>query len=316
MRYFGLSFCFLALLILVTGCDEFFEENIEKDRISILAPADGTETEIVTQTFWWERMKGATGYRLQIFSPSFGAIEVLLADTLIKGDKFETTLYPGDFEWRIRGENSAYFSEWSVAKLSIFDSDDLTRQTLRLRTPAKNAFLNISETVFSWDRLNNANHYELKVYRNGWGQNLLMEQSGLTTNQFEISLDEGELWWGVRAVNSISQSLFSNQRLVIDRTPPVVPSLILPVNNAALSDSTVVFKWNSSDPPWNLVVDSLFIFEKINSQGNKLYHKAAYTNKTATVKLYRGKSYLWQVKSKDQAGNESGLSNSLNISVN
>lgn len=311
-----ITLLFIATALLSGGCDEFFEEDIEKDTITMLAPADGIETEIVTQTFWWHEIDGATGYRMQIVAPSFNSIEVFVVDTLVKGDKFETTLYPGDFEWRVRGENSAYQTDWSIARLSIIDSDDLTRQRIQLVKPLQDSFTNDAEVGFLWNALPKAQTYELRIFRDGWGQDLVLDSVGINTNNLGLLLEEGEFWFGVRAVNSSTQTLYSNNRFVVDRTLPTTPNPLSPANNEALSDSTVVFTWASNDPVWNSVVDSLFIYEKISSQESILYHKAAYNNKTATVKLFRGRSYFWNLKSKDQAGNVSNKSSDFIVSVN
>ncbi len=310
-----LTLLFLTTVLLNGGCNEFFEEVIEKDSITMLAPADGIETEIVTQTFWWQEIDGASGYRMQIVSPSFNSIEVFVVDTLVKGDKFEATLFPGDFEWRVRGENSAYQTDWSIAKLFIIDSDDLTRQTIQLVKPAHDAFTKGEEVGFLWKDLPKAQAYDLKVYSDGWGQNLVLDSVGITTNNLGLLLEEGEFWFGVRAVNNTSQTLFSNNRFVVDRTPPASPNPLSPANNETLSDSTVVFTWTSSDPVWNTVIDSLFVYEKISSQESMLYHQAAYNNKTATVKLFRGRTYFWYLKSMDKAGNKSNMSSNWIVSV-
>jgi hypothetical protein len=310
-----LMLLFFTTILLNGGCNEFFEEVIEEDSIIMLAPADGIETEIVTQTFWWQEIDGASGYRMQIVSPSFNSIEVFVVDTLVKGDKFETTLYPGDFEWRVRGENSAYLTDWSIAKLFIIDSEDLTRQTIQLVNPAQNAFTNGEEVGFLWKALPKAQTYDMKIFRNGWGQNLVLDSVGITVNNLGLLLDEGELWFGVRAVNNTSKTLYSNNRFVVDRTPPTTPNPLSPANNETLSDSTVVFTWASNDPNWNTVIDSLFVYEKISSQESILYHQAAYNNKTATLKLFRGRSYFWYLKSMDNAGNRSHVSSNRNVSV-
>lgn len=311
----------LLVMVLITlalangGCNEFFEEDIEKDTVTTLAPADGIVTEIVTQTFWWQKIDGATGYRMQIVSPSFNSIEVFVVDTLVKGDKFELTLYPGDFEWRVRGENSAYQTDWSLSMFSIIDSDDLTRQTIQLVNPQPNSFTNVAEVGFLWNVLTKADTYEFRIYKDGWKQNIVSDSVGIIKNNLELMLEEGEYWFGVRAVNSTSQTLYSNNRFVVDRTPPILPTQLSPANNETFIDSTVIFSWNSSDPLWNTVVDSLFVFEKLSNQENKLYHKAAYDHKSATVKLYRGKAYLWYVKTKDKAGNVSKKSSDWTITI-
>jgi len=44
----------LGLVLLSTGCKEFIEPSIEKKNTVLLAPSNGTETNVCNQTFWWE----------------------------------------------------------------------------------------------------------------------------------------------------------------------------------------------------------------------------------------------------------------------
>lgn len=297
----------LLLSAVFTSCEVFTEEDIEKDTITILSPADGTATEIVTHTFWWDKLEGADKYRFQLVSPDFDASEMVIADTLVGSDKFELTLYPGDFQWRIRGENSAYVTDWTYAKLSVIASDDLTRQTIRLRKPLENYFTNESSIVFQWDTISHVKSYELRVYQGSWEGSLLLDSTNISPKLNSLLIDdlaEAELYWGIRAINEKSESLFNSQRLVIDQTKPEQPTLLKPDNNATLTDTAVVFKWSSSDPKWTTVKDSLFIYEKKTLQ-DVLVHAGCYDNKTHTVKLSNDKTYRWLVKSVDKAGNES-----------
>ncbi|MBR8534945.1 hypothetical protein KDU71_05180 [Carboxylicivirga sediminis] len=291
----------------ITACEVFLEEDIENDQVEILSPIDGTTTEIVTHTFWWDKIDGADKYRLQLVSPSFDASETVLTDTLVSGDKYEMTLYPGQFEWRIRAENSAYVTDWSYAVLNIIASDDLTRQTIRLRKPLENYFTNETAIEFQWDTIPHVDTYELRIYKGSWLGNLVLDTTDISQllNRLSINeLEESELWWGVRAINEKSESMFNSSRLVIDQTKPNQPTLEEPGNNATLTDTTVVFKWNSSDPQWNDVKDSLLIYEKRTLQ-DVLVHAGYYEGKTHTIKLNNDKTYRWLVKSVDKAGNES-----------
>lgn len=298
------------------GCSMFFEEDIEDDIIVIVAPANDLKTEILTHTFWWELIDGTEDYRLQIVSPSFSGAEMIILDSLVTGDKFEVTFQPGIYEWRIRGENSAYHTEWSYATLTVFESDDLTRQKNQLKNPLENSFSKMEQLEFLWDIMPNAETYEFRLYKDNWDESLILDSVGISDNSVILELDENEFWWGVRAMNSISATSFSSRRIVVDRTPPGKPVPESPANNATLSDSTVVFKWNSNDPLWNIVMDSLFIYEERSNQTSLLFHKELYSEKTATVKLFRGKEYSWYVKSIDKAGNEGGESDKIKFSIN
>jgi len=306
---------FGIVILLMGRCSVFIQENIEEETIILFAPSDDMETEIVTQTFWWEQIFGAEGYRLQIVTPEFNNIESLLLDTLVSGDKFEMTLYPGIYEWRVRGENNAYVTAWSKTSLSIFESDDLTRQSVRLRMPTDSHFTNNSLSVFKWDTIPNVESYEMEVYIENWGEVLYRDSTGIVEDNIVYTLPEAMFWWGVRALNNKSATLFSTRRLVIDKTAPVKPTLGLPSNNSIMNDSTVNFSWNSSDPRWEVVYDSLLIYEKRDNGKLIKIHEDLFTVKSAKLTLKNDTKYTWKVKSIDQAGNEGVLSEERNFTI-
>lgn len=291
-------------VIILGACSMFFEEDVEAEEIILLAPLDNAFTEVLSHTFWWATIPGTSSYRLQIVTPSFEHTELLLLDSLMEGDKFDFSLYPGEFEWRVRGENSAYNTKWSAASIVIYSSDDLTRQKVGLTSPAENAFSNMESYVFSWEELAKVNTYRFKIYVEEWGLNLSLDSLGITSTSLMLDgFDEGVFFWGVQAANDVSETQFSTRRLVVDRTSPNKPVLVEPLNNVVLSDSTVVFKWNSNDPVWTKVTDRLVIFEKKNGSGDVEVFSGTYTTKSAKVNLFRGKKYGWKIDSRDQAGN-------------
>jgi hypothetical protein len=308
---------FVILFLLPVGCNEFFLEDIEEKKVDIIAPSDGTVTEIVTNTFSWAEVDGASQYRLQIVTPSFDKAEALVTDTTIEETMYEETLYAGEFEYRVRAENSGYKTDWSVAGFTIISSDDLTRQTIKLRKPVEGLFTNLDEIGFKWDTLSFADTYELSLYEDDWGQTLIADSVNIKKGEITVPVqDEGKFWWGVKAINQKSESLFSKSYFIIDRTPPKTPTLDSPKDGDTLSEETINFSWTSSDPPWETVQDSLFVFEVVSNTKKKLVHKGKYSNKSASVELEKGKEYSWYVKSVDQAWNESAESDALSFVLN
>lgn len=306
MEFAKLKTILVVLLdvVILGACSMFIEEDIDSEEIALLAPMDNTSTEVLSHTFWWTTISGASSYRLQIVNPAFEQAELLLLDSLIEGDKFDFTLYPGAFEWRVRGENSAYVTKWTTASIMVYSSDDLSRQKVRLNSPAENAFSNMESQGFAWEELANANTYRFEVYSEDWGLNLHRDSSGVTNTSLMLDgFDEGEFFWGVQALNEISHTLFSTRRLVVDRTSPIKPSLEEPVNSIVLSDSIVFFRWSSNDPVWTKVTDKLVVVEKKNGVGDVEVYSGSYTTKSAKVNLFRGNKYGWRIESRDQAGN-------------
>jgi hypothetical protein len=144
---FGISLC------CIMGCSDVFETNIEKSTINVLAPPDNIHSTLVTQTFWWDNVSGASKYNLQIVSPRFDYIERFVLDTNITTDKFQITLNPGVYEWRICGFNSGYATPYSIRTLFIDSTVDLTLQQVILVSPASNKATNESHIKFKWGKI-------------------------------------------------------------------------------------------------------------------------------------------------------------------
>ena len=302
----------------LTACEIIFEKDIEDEAVLLLSPSNETISSISTQTFWWEQIEGATTYRLQIVMADFENADRLVVDTLLNNDKFKQTLLPGIYQWRVRAENSAYMSKWSYANLKLISTDDLTEQHILLKKPAPNNFTNQNVITFEWDTILNVNTYQFQVYKDEWNQMLIIDSTAIPhdKNKISIHLNQNELWYGVKAINDHSQSKYSVQRLIIDRTKPEQPVLIKPENNLVTSDTTLTFEWNSSDSLWNFVHDSLYIYKKINENESRLYYKGNHTEKYFTYKLNRNNSYEWHVVSIDKANNKSKLSAKYYLKIN
>ena len=311
----GLSYLFSVLLFFVMqGCELIEEENLGNDRITLLAPADTMETDIVTQTFWWEKLEGAARYRLQVVYPSFAQVESLIADTLVSGNQFALALYPGDFEWRMRAENSTSNTDWQYRSFQIYYTDDLSRQTINLKQPAENGYTNREEILFKWDTLSIADSYLFQLYENEWQGTLVDDSLVEKKGDIRFPLEEGVYYWGIKAINEVSQSLFYKRQFTVDRTSPALPVLKSPSDNSVENDTMVVFEWTSRDINSSFVEDSLMVYS--DEALSSLVHFDVTDKKKSTIDLDYDKTYYWRVRSFDKAGNVSPYSDALKFSVN
>lgn len=116
-------------LLAMWGCEDFIVKDIGKSRVLLLAPADSISTVHSSQTFAWEEVAEATGYRFVIVSPGFARPERWLLDTLVRMNRFSYELPEGEYEWGVRAENPEYATIYTCRRLTVVvktknDSDD------------------------------------------------------------------------------------------------------------------------------------------------------------------------------------------------
>jgi hypothetical protein len=300
------------LLLIISGCQTFFEKDISDEKVKLLSPTPGMQTDIVSQTFWWSEIEGATNYRLQIVTPAFDSSEVLLLDTLISKDKFSKVLFPSVFEWRVRAENNAFMTDWSYGELYILSTDDLAKQTVNLNFPGP--IMNSNKIRFGWDNLYNADTYTFVAFKDIWDGIYEISPTVIDTTILEKILPDGIYSWGVKAKNSVSETLYSKKNLVVDTTPPEKPILISPVDEFSTTDKTITFSWNSSDRTSGILYDSLKVYADKNL--TMLVKSAVSFLNTTELSFSDRKTYYWTVFSVDKAGNYGAVSNCFSLIIN
>lgn len=118
MKYY-IATVFSIFLTVCLGCSDFFETDISQEEVILLAPVDNQQSDNTSITFWWEHVNYSTEYVLQIVSPDFNAIESLVLDSAVSETKYETSLSPGTYQWRVKAKNGTSETEFSTRSLVI-----------------------------------------------------------------------------------------------------------------------------------------------------------------------------------------------------
>jgi len=110
----------LMLVSLFYSCEEvIFSEDISEDTIMVIAPVDGAEVNALTINFNWEDLEGATDYQVQVAESSFEQANQIILDTIINQTSFSSEIPVGNYQWRIRGQNNNYQTNYSIQDLTV-----------------------------------------------------------------------------------------------------------------------------------------------------------------------------------------------------
>jgi len=292
-----------VFLITIIGCEAVIDPNMANKSVNLLAPPDNFHTTISTHTLWWDEVDDATGYNLQVVSPSFDYIERLFLDTNITTNKYDYTFLPGEYSWRVRAYNYSTNTSYVVHSLIIDSTPDISQQIIQLKYPQNNDTTNNISFLFNWDPLYNADDYNFQLYYEGI--KIFTSVTEYDTISSILNNGEGNYHWEVRGQNAFSNTAYSSRTLYIDTTSPNTPSPITPDINAILTDTIINFEWSRGVVIGSSIKDSLYIATDISM--NNLVRDLYLSDTHYQDSLGPG-DYYWRVRSIDKAGNKSGYS--------
>lgn len=301
----------MILIFPFQSCEVIFEKNISKDSLNLIIPVNNQVSTTNQIHFKWDKVKGASHYHLQIVKPSFSQIDFFILDSLIDVTQYFYVLEPGDYQFQIRAENSAYETAWvGPYNLTVDSVSDLSQQVVGLIAPANYVYTNNSILTYSWQAVYSAEYYEFQLRTgadfNSSSTTLHVANSIYATsysNPTGLLDNEGIYAWGIKAINQTSSSDFSSRTIYIDKTNPNSPSAVSPNHNTNFAD-TVVLKWTLGTDPGTvnspvtsyiqIGADTLFntILSNYNTTADSL--QLVFTNSG---------TYWWRVYAQDQAGN-------------
>ncbi|WP_458628636.1 fibronectin type III domain-containing protein [Winogradskyella sp. PC D3.3] len=114
-----LFFC-IVLALFSFACEEILVvEDISQDTVAILAPTTDSVLAEGIISFSWSELEEAEQYRLQLATPTFENASQVLLDSLITTTSFSKTLEFGNYEWRIRAENSEYQTAYTIQNFTV-----------------------------------------------------------------------------------------------------------------------------------------------------------------------------------------------------
>lgn len=238
----------LGLLVLMIGCDQIIEKDISKEKIIVNAPL-AKRSEIYTQTFWWEEVKGASSYRLQIVYNRFDSLPLFRLDTLVKTTKFTLTLRPAVYQWRLWAENGSSRSDTVSHRITI-DSSTISRQQINVSRTNPSASSGVITTNspsvnFYWEKLEGATTYQVQIASDTASQ---LSSPQETLNYTLTMAKEGTYYVRVIGKNTQGEESIPSERftVIFDKTGPAKVTLSSPNDNfqIPLGVDSVTLVWN------------------------------------------------------------------------
>lgn len=115
---FGLIF--FAVVFLLIGCEDILVvEDIKKEKVRLISPYSNAVIYDSEINFNWELVDEAESYRLQITYPNFQEATQIILDSVVSTTQFSIILSPNNYEWRVKGINSEYSTEYSTSNFRV-----------------------------------------------------------------------------------------------------------------------------------------------------------------------------------------------------
>lgn len=312
----ALVFCVSALLF---SCDDIIEEDLSNDIVQTVYPTEGSVVESNVVSFSWNELDGADDYRVQVYDLN----QVKVHDTLVNNTYVSLPMTQGGYQWRVRGENSAYQSTYSFPiYFEVEETLILTNQQVILTSPSNNYITNNVNVSLNWDDLAAAEFYNLEIVKNS---SLIVYQSGdITDTNFTLGntiLDEDAIYtWKVKAINNTNstETVFSSRTLSIDTVVPNQPQNTLPANNSSQSSaSTINFSWTIPADSGAVQSSISYIIEIASDTAFTNIMQSSNVNGTNFSQSFSiVGDYYWRITAKDAAGNNGTASNYFKFTIN
>ncbi|MGH2667450.1 hypothetical protein [Flavobacterium sp.] len=303
-----------AIALIAFSCEDILEDDISNDTIQIISPLNGAQIESNVVKFQWNSLKGADKYRVQVY----GDNQIVVLDSLVENKTNLTyPLTEGDYQWRVRGENFAYQSTYSVqSAFSMIVSDDLTNQQVVLSAPDNDTYVNFTNVTLNWLTLVNATSYSVEVINVSNGQQVFLNPAitGTSVTMNNPNLTDGIYEWRVKAKNSANATetqQYASRRFSVDRVLPNQPGFVptsTPADNGSpiAANTSITFTWVIPSDSGNVMSPITYVIQFSNDNfATQPFQSTDVTSTTFSQSFNTAGVYFWKVLAKDKAGNVS-----------
>lgn len=300
-------FLYVLLLSSIIGCREIQEKDIANTTVELISPKDEYRSVVLNQTFYWNKVDGASAYRIQIATPSFAPDSIsLVLDSTTTQTQFSKSLpYGKKYQWRVMAINGGYDSKFTTPRTLYIDSSAfIAFQTVERLTPGQSIFINKDKLVqsFSWTPLPQAVKYYFNI--DSAGIEMYRSPFIVGTSTSYTFKNEAQYAWDVVGYDNTNTSSKNRDKIHInvDLTLPTCS-----LGTSVITDSIANLTWTSSDAPSYSGINTHYIYVYSDSAKKTVYNGYnGKVNSLLTEKLLLPKTsdtLWWKIKAEDKASN-------------
>lgn len=205
----------LVFVLGLVGCEDILEvPDISERSVNLLAPSDGSVLDDNAVNLNWEDMEEATGYSIQVASPSFENAAQILLDSVVEIDtlgylptQLRQNLLNGSYEWRVKAFNSGFETLYTSNGFQVNGDEDLDLtppNTPQLISPGNGNDTSNTEIDFTWNREDvpgTAERDSIFIYSDESLQELTTKALG-ANKSYTATLTAGTYYWFVKAFDA------------------------------------------------------------------------------------------------------------------
>lgn len=287
-------FCLFFLI----ACEAVFEDDLSNKSVVLVSPSNDVKIDKDSINFKWNSVENADTYTLQIVTPSFDKAEQVLLDTTLSKTFFlKKNIQQGNYQWRLKAQNSEYETNFSVGSFNVY-IENLSNRKVSLVAPINNIELDKDDVTFSWNSLKDAENYTLQVVRPSFenAKSTILDTT-VTGTSFVKKITKGNYQWRVRAKNTNYETNYTTGEFKIftENLSDRKVSLLAPVNNVKLDSEKVNFNWSEVKEAESYILQIASpSFEVVK----KIILDTIVMRTSFTKKITKG-SYQWRVRAKN-----------------
>lgn len=232
-------------------------------RVQLTLPSNNQSVVPVEISLAWRPLSNAQSYTLQFSKTSDFSSGVITVNNIVNHSVVYPSLDPNStYFWRVRARNASGNGQYSLVGTFRTTSTNVVPDRTVLLSPSTDAQGASLTPLFTWAKVPNTTTYRIQVSTTSDFSNLVINQSNLTTNQFQatVRLQENRTYfWRVRATNATgngSNSLVGTFRTVSFNTNPEPVVALSPSNGIKVNPVNVNLKWleNASSERYHIQV--------------------------------------------------------------